>query len=733
MSLQELDIKDTYSSSTKDNDLVLEFYNPVIEQAVTYDRITGFFSPAILAIASRGFAALISTGGKIRLITSVQLDDRLYQSITAGSSKLDDKLLEDFDFNSIKSELDKDYLAVFAWLYKTGQLEMKVAITSKDRSMLHQKIGIITDSEGNAVSFSGSNNETPNGWRYNIEQFKVFKSWNPHTLSFFESDKGEFDVLWNNLSTKADVMYLDSAIKDNLIQKIEKHRKDDIKTVVNRIRQREHANKIRIAPARGKDIHFVGEPTVNSEKTAIIEAPQEKAPSRSLFEYQDKAILHWFSNDCKSIFEMATGTGKTFTSINALKQFREKYGYLRAVVVVPLTTLTIQWKNDIREIISDIQIINTSTDTKWRDELRSLAMLTKLGPAPDYIIVTTYSNFPGDDFSNAVEQLSSDFILVTDEMHNLVTKRGMAAASKHVYKYRLGLSATPTRLWKPQESHAVARMFGDNRYTYDIKDALENDFLVKFDYMPIPVHLDQGEFEEYVQLSREIGRMYAAKGSTGDDEPLNKKLNARARIKKNAESKIPALEQLVSKLHEEGAMHHSLIYVDNEKFLTELQLMLTRNNILTTKFVGETPLDDRLTIIDNLRTGDIGAIVAIRCLDEGVDIPSAQTAFFLSNNTDPREYVQRLGRVLRKDRGGNKQVAHIYDYIVMPPPRQGYDDESERNIARNLIKGELIRAKFFEDLAINADTAKSIIDDKIDEYGFNYEEDELIYNTEEDY
>lgn len=731
MSLKDLDIENTYSSSTKDNDLVLEFYNPVLEQAISYDRISGFFSPAVLAIASRGFAGLISTGGKIRLITSVQLDDNIYESIVNNNRKLDNELLDNFDIESIKSELDKDYLSVFAWLYRTGQLEMKVAITSKGRSMLHQKIGIVTDAEGNSVSFSGSNNETPNGWRHNIEQFKVFKSWNPHTISFYRSDKEEFDILWSNLSNKADVIYVDSAIKDRLIKRIENHRKDDINTVVKRIRKHEHINRIRIIPARGKDTF--SEEESGAKSADKVEPLKDKKNDRSLFEYQKQAIQHWFSNECTSVFEMATGTGKTFTSINALKQFREKYGYLRAVITVPLTTLTIQWKNDIREIIDEVQIINTSADSNWRDTLRSIGRLSKLGTPSDYIIITTYSNFPSKDFSNAIEQLSSDIVLVTDEMHNLVTARGISAASHQAYKYRLGLSATPTRLWKPRESSVVARMFGDNRFTYDISDALNNNFLVKFKYTPIPVHLNSDEFDEYTQLSREIGRMYASKGSSGDDEPLNRKLNARARIKKNAESKISALEQLVRQLHTSGSMHHSLIYVDNERFLTELQQMLTKNNILTTKFVGETSLDERMKIIDNLRAGSIGAIVAIRCLDEGVDIPSAQTAFFLSNNTDPREYIQRLGRVLRKDSSGDKQVANIYDYLVMPPSHINYSDETERNIARNLIKGELIRAKFFEELATNGGVAKELIDDEVDKYGFHYEDSELLYTIEEEY
>lgn len=727
MSLKDLDIRATYNSANGYN-LVKHFYNPVLRQAVSYDRTTGSFSPAILAVASRGFAGLISTRGKIRLITSAQVSDATYDSIVNNNGRLDDTILEDFDVDAIRSQLERDHLAVFAYLYGTGQLEMKVAITTKNNSMFHQKIGIVSDSEGNQLSFSGSNNETPNGWIHNSEEFKVFKGWESYSSGYFESDKKQFEDLWDSRSEKIKVMNVSNAAKEKLIERVKRTQNGDINRVQERIRS--HENKIRIAPARDRDR------TINKSLVADRNIPAEQptnaaVTSRSLFEYQKQAIQHWFSNDCTTIFEMATGTGKTFTSINALKQFREKNGYLRAVIVVPLTTLTVQWKKDVREIIEDIQIINTSTDNSWRNDLRSLGMLSKLGTSSDYIVITTYSNFPSSDFSSAVSIMGDNLILVTDEMHNLVTERGMIAADNESYRYKLGLSATPTRLWKPQESSIVAKMFGDSRFTYDIKDALDNDFLVKFRYTPIPVHMDVDEYEEYVQLSRDIGRMYASKSSHSNSEPINMKLNARARIKKNAHSKIPALEQLVCRLQSLGAMHHSLIYVDNEKFLAELQQMLTRNNILTTKFVGETSLDERLRIIDNLRTETIRAIVAIRCLDEGVDIPSAQTAFFLSNNTDPREYVQRLGRVLRKDRTGNKQEASVYDYLVMPPADMVYRDDTERNIARNLIKGELIRAKFFTELATNGTEASDKVDDIVDRYGFNYEDSELMYTVEE--
>ena len=716
--LDELSIKDTYSSSVNSNDLILEFYNPVLECAVQYDRITGFFSPAVLAIASRGFAGLISTGGKIRLITSVQLDDRTYKAIVEDGEKLDDELLDDFDFDSVKHEIDKDYLSVFAWLYRKGQLEMKIAITNKERSMLHQKIGIVTDAEGSSISFSGSNNETPNGWQHNIEQFKVFKSWNPHTLSFYDSDQKEFDMLWKNLSSKARVVGVDSAIKDKLIQRIERHRKDNINTVVKKIKRHEHINKMRIVAAKKPAASQASEsPSVVSKE------------GRELRDYQVSAINHWVDHGYTSIFEMATGTGKTFTAINALKKFKENKSYLRAIVVVPLTTLTVQWQEDIKKVLQDINIINTSVNTKWKNELNNIIFSKDLGRDLDYVLVTTYSMFSKEDFGERLGRLGDDLILLADEMHNLVNTNRIKALANPVYKYKLGLSATPTRLWQPTESSIAKLHFGDNSYQYSLADAIKNEFLVPYNYHPIPTHLTTEEYDEYLDLSKEIARMSQVKtGENDGSSALHMKLIARSRIKKNAESKIFSLEKTLREIQKSGGLQNALFYVDNEEYLQGLQEMLTRNNIRTTKFVGNNSLEERLSAIQNLRTHSINAIVAIKCLDEGVDIPSAQTAFFISNNTDPREYVQRLGRVLRLDEESGKKRSEIYDYIVMPPQDVVYENEMDRRIARNMIKNELIRARFFNELALNSSSAKELIDDAVDRYGFYYEDDELTYS-----
>lgn len=724
MSLKDLNIRDTYSSNTKDGNLVRDFYNPVIEQAISYDRITGFFSPSVLAVASRGFANLISTGGKIRLISSVQVDDNLYQTVSSETYKFDDDFINNFDIDSLKTEIERDYLSVFAWLYQNNQLEMKIAITNKDRSMMHQKIGIVTDREGDSISFSGSNNETPNGWRYNIEKFNVFKSWNPHTISYFESDREEFNTLWNNLSSRAKVVNIDNAIKDKLVIKISKKRKGSIKDVAQRIKQTEHINRPRISHVRGQDKHFF-------EQTNIVPTTN-KTNARSLHPYQEEAIKHWVDNNYVSIFEMATGTGKTYTTINALKEFGEKNNYLRAIVVVPLTTLTLQWQKEIQELLPDYRIINTSVDNDWRRELHSLHVSKLLnGECENFIIITSYKMYPTDSFLEAVSKITNDYILVADEMHNLVTDRCILATQNIIFKYKLGLSATPTRLWRPEESAYISRLFGDNSFSYDLKNAIDAKILVPYNYHAVFSYMDAEEYKEYCELSKTIAKMYASSESKRDNTQLNSKLIERARLKKNTSSKIPELSKLITRLDELKKLHHALIYVDNEEFLSSLQIMLSEKNIITTKFVGSTTLDERIKIIKNLRDKTIKAIVAIKCLDEGVDIPSAQSAFFLSNNTDPREYVQRLGRVLRQDKEGGKSYADVYDFIVLPPSRDTFVDNSSREIARNLIKNELIRSKFFQELAINGTETRQGIEDKIDEYGFVFEEHELEYNQEE--
>lgn len=704
-SFQNLKLKDTYSSQY--DDLVDDFYNPVLEKSVKYDRVTGFFSPKVLAAAARGFSHFVKNNGKIRLVTSIEVDPEVYRTISDGL--LDEKIvnIDGWDIDNIENEMVKDYLGVFSYLLKNGNLEIKIAVVPEDHGIFHEKVGIVTDKFGNEISFSGSNNETVHGWLYNIEKYFVFDNWNARSMSYFESNKKEFEDLWYNQSEGIKILPLADAFKEKVVKKMA--RSDDIKVVVERLKKREGQN---ITIGDGESEH-----------------------KRKLRDYQEEAIEHWREHGYVSIFEMATGTGKTFTTASALAKFREDKKFLRALIAVPLTTLAVQWQDTIKDTFDDVVIVNTVVDTNWKAKVDKLLDLKEMGVSKDLVFITTYSMFNRKDIVEQIEPLMDEgAILIADEMHNLVTKRGIKSVKSGIYKYKLGLSATPNRLWKPNESKILMGLFGDNNFEFTLKEAIDREYLVPYNYVPLEVELTPDEWDEFLRISKKIGHILAGqspKNIDDDDaraEDLKKMMRRRAHIKKNAKNKLDVLRNSLENLREQDCLDHALVYADNDNYLSDLQRMLTDEKIMTSRIVGGVPLKERLGIIDSLRTGSIDAIVAIKCLDEGVDIPSAKRAFILSNNTDPREYVQRLGRVLRLDPESNKDHADVYDFIVTPPGGILFEDEKEQGIARRMLKNEFVRSKFFADFALNKETVKEKMFEIGDQFGFVYRDEELCYN-----
>jgi len=698
--LNSLNIKQVYSSST--DNILNDFYIPVLKEAVQYDRISGFFTPKVLAIAARGMAEMISNGGKIRLITSIQVDPETYRALDESRHSLTDavRATNYEDSEKLQNDLEKDYYTLFKTLLRDGILELRIAVSASDIGILHEKIGLVTDTTGKSLSFSGSNNETVYGWTKNVEEFKIFPGWEISTARFYQHDREKFDNYWNNNEKSIKVYEIDGAFKHNIFKLNELT--ENTENLVNRIEHYQNA----------KD-------EVNNTEV------ESKTASRELRDYQIEAINHWESSDYISIFEMATGTGKTFTSISALSHQRKQNGFLHCVVVVPLVTLVEQWKNDIASIIPDIAItVAAGSNHSWRSDLNSLSINRTLGNDADYIVITTYSTFSSEIFRDFINTTDNDITLVTDEMHNLVTDAGLVSAQNSNFKYRLGLSATPTRLWKQDESAMARKLFGNDPYLFSLERAISENFLVPYSYFIKPVFLTEGEYLDYQTLSKQISKLASYGDDSSSSQGYAMALTKRARIKKQAENKLYALELLVNTLRSDDNISSTLMYVDSNKFLTDVQNLLTKTHIKSSKFTGSESLQLRLDTINNLRNRNIDVIIAIKCLDEGVDIPSAINGIFLSNNTDPREYVQRLGRVLRRDDLGGKKEARVFDYLVLPPPETDRSDA----VARNLVKGEVIRATFFKNLATNKYDVGSNLGEILDNYGYFFEPDELSYD-----
>jgi superfamily II DNA or RNA helicase len=699
--IEKLKLKKVYSSSN--DNLLRDFYNPVLEQATKYDRITGYFSPTVFAVCAKGLSSMFVNGGKMRLITSIEVDQKTLESIKASKDRVSE-VLERYkipdDPLELRTELEKNYYTLFIALLRIGIIELKIALTVNGTGILHEKIGIIHDKNDMKLSFSGSNNETVYGWTQNIENFKVFPEWDESSRGYFNDDLRKFESYWSGNSEKVVIVSVDDALKKEIFKSYALT--ENVDELIKKIKLKEN-----------------------------LEFGEIKQKKRNLRDYQIAAIKHWEDQGFVSIFEMATGSGKTFTSLNALNHFKKTEKYLRCILVVPLVTLVEQWENEVRSIVDSVTIINaTGANPQWKSDFRKLSQSATLGTEDDFILITTYSTFSTATFRDLVNNYpSNELILLADEMHNLVTENNINTASSEKFKFKLGLSATPTRLWKQYESQIVHELFGGKSFVYSLADAIRNKALVEYEYSVIPVHLTEEEFDEYLRLSKQASRLsHFAGEKTNGPNPLAAVLAKRAIIKKQAENKFIALDQLVDKLRMHGDFHNALIYVDSNSSLTNAQLILTEKHIKTSKFTGDESLALRNKVVKSLDSRLIEAIIAIKCLDEGVDIPSATIGIFLSNNTDPREYVQRLGRVLRRHDASNKQIAYVYDFIVLPPS----STDPSNSAARNLVKTEVKRVKFFEELAKNSAEVKESLGKILDMYGYYFEIEELTgYNDDE--
>ena len=690
MDLKSLQLRPVYSS--KNYDLLEEFYNPVLGVATNYDRVTGFFSPRVLAMASRGFSKFLYTGGKIRLLTSVELDEGTIRLIKESKNP---QLIDDILFKQIlqsSSELERNYLSIFSYLLSNNQLEMRVACVKEDNAILHEKVGIITDFYGNKISFSGSNNETEYGWTRNIEQFKVFRSWNEVENVFLTADEEDFEQLWNSDDDDAITIPVSQAIKQGIIK----------------------AYPPRKPSGQGGDGPDGGDEGPGADGGDGPDGGDE-GPGVTIREYQKQAVNAWVQSSYNGIFEMATGTGKTWTALFALDKMIKETGCKFITIAAPLKHLVEQWKDDIVKIFPQARIITVNSDyPDWREKLPRIVRSYAKNYTDDItIVMTTYASFSGEDYKKIMSSYPDlTTCLVADEVHNARTEKILDGLK--FFKYKLGLSATPKNEYidnddPESKTNQMINLFGGIIYRYPLEEAIGKD-LVRYNYYPLFVHLNDDEMQEYEKLSQQISYQLDADDSDKNSELVTALLNKRAMIIKNAEDKSRRLPELLGHLKDAGQFKYLLIYCDNKEQINGVQAILENNYIYSSKITFEESLQDRRARLKNFADGKIDCLVARKCLDEGVNIPAARTAILIASNTDQREYIQRLGRILRtyknEETGFVKDRATVYDFVALPPM-----EKIERY--RYMIQNEGRRVKFFMDHSDNANEVEEAYPDAL--------------------
>lgn len=684
MTLKDLNLKGLYDSD-RDN-LLLDFYVPVLSESISYKRIAGFFSSNALAISAKGIQKFIENGGKIQLIANIILSEQDQKAIKEAIEQKEKEIISEIE--KLDDVLKKGHIRLLAWLIKTEKLEIKIAVVP--RGIEHKKKGILEDKEGNLISFSGSENETMKGWLENDEEFHVFCSWiEGDKTRHLEPDIESFDKLWNNDTNEAKVYSISEAFRYNLI---------------------------RTAPRDEQEFKELSEEVT---KELIKEEEKQRANKSKLQnkvelrEYQIEAINAWFKNKCKGIFEMATGTGKTYTALACLDQIYKQHHTLAVIIVCPYKHLVTQWVEKDLASFKFEGITIFGSFSSWNKILSNKIFSINNGYLNRMIIATTYDTFSSERFIEQIKKLKCSVMLIADEVHWAGAPELRKGLIEN-YNFRLGLSATPKR-WMDDEGTDLLYNYFDcssgGIYEFSLKEAITKinpatgeTYLCPYEYYPSFVEMTDNEILDYEELTKKIAKEYAKAKITEKRQFFDLLCIQRQNIIKDAKNKYAQFEEILTEL---GTIQHCLIYC-SPKQIDIVQNILNKRGIIQSRFTGEESNERRKELIEGFAQKKYQALVAMKCLDEGVDVPPTKTAIFLASSGNPKEFIQRRGRILRRYSGKDK--AKIYDIIVIPrlkEPQQVLGKEMFE-IEQNIIKKEFKRYNEFAQISLNYAKALNI-------------------------
>lgn len=677
MSLRDISYKSSYSKAN--NNIAEDFYLPSIKASCFYDRATGYFGSTIFLLAWGGLKQFVNNNGKMRIICSPYITTSDQEAICEGLKSRTDEELKDLLFKEFTEIFGKSVLSaperVLACLISKNIIEIKIAVGKNDPNRLfHDKVGVFRD-QSDAVAFRGSINETFKGLSDdgNFESFDVFTSWgDKNDKERLYNIQKDFELIWNNECPQIKTLSLPSSIKEV----ISKHARKESNwtTALDEVTASIDKAKIWSADKRG-----------NGKKPRL---------------HQLKALENWESNSRRGIFEHATGSGKTFTAICAIRKELELLHPI--LILVPSTGLLNQWKTELENTLNDMDDISYllcgDGNVLWKQG-SYLRSFSKRNVPLKRIILSTMGTASCDEFLSKIDP-NPDLFVVADEVHNMG-----APGNRKFFQYnagaRLGLSATPRRYGDSEGTNAIINYFDKIlEPVYTLEDAIRDGHLCHYFYHPEIVSLTTGEQEEWDNLSKQISKEYAINKSNENNDISNRiksLLINRARIVKNARNKVSLAIRVITENYKNGQKW--IVYCDNQVQMQNVLIGLKKTSVgRIYQYHSEMSDKVRQETLDQFY--DLGGIiVSIKCLDEGIDIPSTSHALILASSQNPREFIQRRGRILRKSEG--KHFAYLFDAIVIP------NNFSETDKHTRIIETELVRAINF---GINSEDKKCITD-----------------------
>lgn len=705
MALSDLHIAKEYRNLKCD--VINDFYVPILSNAVMYKRAVGFFNSAALYEMAIGLRHLVEKQGKMELIVSPRLTEEDIQSINLGyktrEEVIERALLRDFDEPKNKTEFRK--LNLLANLIAEGILDIKVAfkINANSAGIFHEKIGIVIDAEGNKVAFTGSMNETYSGLLQNYESIDVFCSWRDEDYDRVNIKENAFDNLWDNLDTAMEVIPFPKVA----VERLNSYKVEKTEPLCVEIQNEDDS----------QDVFF-------------------KIPDNvDLYDYQREAIESWKNNNYCGIFDMATGAGKTFTALGALSALSKNLNnHIAVVIVAPYQHLVEQWVEDIIQFNVKPIVAYSYPGQKWRKQFSDAVTAYNVGAINNFCVIATNATFSLNDFQSILQKFKKNFAFVVDEAHNFGAVK-LSSLLPRKARYRLALSATIERFRDEEGTNKLRKYFGKTCISFSLKEAIQKGFLTSYYYHPIVVYLNADEYEQYQEITKTIIRNGGASQENIDKNPyIEMLLIKRARIISGCKEKVPKLVEVMKPYRTDN---YILVYCGATKYdndssdlkdddevrqIEEVNKRLYYElGMKVHKFTSEESKEERDEIKRMFASGtELQVITAIKCLDEGVNIPSIKKAFILASSTNPKEYIQRRGRVLRRAKG--KEYAEIFDFITLPRPLEEvqFCSEEELSCDLSLVRKEFLRMIDFAETARNPFEIDKLKEDIQNAYNQNF-------------
>lgn len=706
--------------SSDDGPLPIEFFLTVFPSSAEAYLKLGYFSSSAIQVLACGFAQFIANGGSISIVTNHFLysnDVELVSPKKGQNLDLNDvALLRDpewvYDRLNIGSQ---HFLDCLKFLSNAGRLKLVPVMLSPAR-MVHFKEGVFVDKVGNKVSFTGSCNFTGAGLVENGESLSVTRSW------MSEADEAKCQKRLRSIVSivnESNELYTYLSPREVLDAALTLGREKPLSELLEQEQQLLRSSGF-------------GMKSVASKYQAVLEEAISEYKSKPRFPfsagprvYQQEAYECWLANGCRGIFAMATGTGKTITSLNCLLNVFNETGFYQAVIVVPTRPLVAQWLEEVSLFNFSNVIAAHSENYRWLDEVGMLDTTLLFNPRASFVLITTYDTIISNKLISRIETFPSTTMLIADEAHNFGREAIKNNSHRFPFELRIALSATPRRRFDDDGNQFIEDFFNDSdpyTYSFSMEKAIREGVLCQYDYFPHTVELSQEEMERYTEISAKLSKLFDSdSGAFYNPEYAKILLLERRRVIHKAVNKLGTFREVIANLERSDKLSYSFVYApegddpDGERLLRSYMSIFEQEAPSRRAHHYTSETENREEVMTQFENQNIDVLFSMKCLDEGIDVPRAEVAVFCSSTGNPRQFIQRRGRVLRKHKA--KEKAIIHDLVVIPPVIS--DPNVNNKLETQLVKEELIRVVYFASLARNYNDVMKLLQPVASKYGIN--------------